>query len=167
MKPIYKIGLLATFTFFSACQKQENYPLGPVITYKEFAINSSDGSATLQISFTDGYGTIGYQGEQSPPPNFYIELLRDSAGHFVPVFTSNTDPVLGDTLGIPYNVPYVTQSGREKGLSGQIQVALVAKGQGIWYIYPDSTYEYRMWLIDAGKHISNRVTTPPIVAPNN
>lgn len=159
MKKINKIGLiLLSAIALSSCVKQNNYPLGPVITYKEFVVNSN-GSATVQITFTDGYGTIGYKGIENPPYNFYIELFKDSSNIIVPITGCYSYPALGDTCGYAYNVPYITQSGLEKGLSGQIQIVL---GAGVWDPYTNITYVYRMWLIDAGGHISNRVWSNPV-----
>jgi len=169
MKTVYKIGFIALCAvLFSSCMKKENYSIIPSISFKEFVVNS-DGSATLQINFTDGDGDIGYQtSEKNPPIDFYIEVLSDSGNsNYVPLFVSGqTDPVMGDTLFIPYNVPYITPTGKDKELSGQIQVALAA-GVGSWYLKTNSYYEYRIWLIDRANHVSNRITTPPVLSPPN
>lgn len=152
-------GLVALFS----CQKPRNYPVIPAITYKNFIIIDST-SANLQINFTDGDGDIGYASDYSNPPvNFYVEYLHDSAGHYVPALFSNNppDPVMGDTLAFPYHIPYITPTGKDKSLSGQIQVHITPT----WYLPGDKSIEYRIWLIDRAGHVSNRLTTPPIAVP--
>lgn len=164
MKVFSKIALAGiVLLIVSSCQKPRSYSVIPAITYKNFTITDSS-HAILQISFTDGDGDIGYPSDNtSAPANFYIEYLYDSAGIYVPALfppSSTPDPVVGDTVAYPYHIPYITPTGKDKSLNGQIQVNV-----SNWYLPLSKTFEYRVWLIDRAGHISNRVTTPAFTYP--
>jgi hypothetical protein len=166
MKNISKIGFIALIAIsFSSCLKKDNYSNIPAILFKSFVVNS-DGSATLQVTFTDGDGDIGSQSTTNAPTDFYIEVLKDSVNTYKPqLIEGQNNSVMGDTLFVGYSVPYITPSGTDKELSGDIQVALGA-GAGTWYLAADgSYYEYRIWLIDRAGHVSNRILTPPVQCP--
>ncbi|HTA83975.1 MAG TPA: hypothetical protein VK783_13615 [Bacteroidia bacterium] len=164
---VFIVGVAACL---SSCMKKENYPIVPAITYQNFIVNA-DNSADLQINFTDGDGDIGYQeGTSNIPPNFYMEFLEDTSGTgvFIPLIisTGTPDAVMGDTVFYSYNIPYITPAGKDKELSGQIQIAL---GAGQWYLQapgkPQRNYKYVVWIIDRAGHKSNRITTPPVLSP--
>ena len=167
MKKKSRIGLILIIILgFSSCAKKENYSFVPAITFKSFVVNS-DGSATVILSFTDGDGDIGYQtSDNNAPPDFFLELLQDSgAGYYTPQFFPNlNNPVIGDTAGLVYTIPYITPAGKDKELSGQIQVQLAA-GPGQWYLNDHKYYEYRIWISDRAGHVSNRLTTTPVLSP--
>jgi len=119
----------------------------------------------LQVNFTDGDGDIGYQtSDVNAPVNFYVEILQqDSTGKFQPLLDPLLhDTIMGDTAFLGYHIPYITPTGNDKELSGQIQVVM---SNSSWYFANNKNMEYRVWLIDRSGHISNRVTTPPIVSP--
>jgi len=167
MKKILGIAFIVLLVAaFSACSKKANYPIIPALTYDSFTVNN-DNSATLKVNFTDGDGDIGYpQGSNNVPVDFYIEIFHDSSNTIIPVqLPGNKDAVMGDTAFIPYNVPYITPTGKDKELSGQIQVQ-IGTGPGTWYFRPDgSYYQYKIWLIDRAGHVSKRITTPLIQCP--
>ena len=163
MKFFLKIGLFSLIILgFASCEKKENYSIIPAITYKSL-VENSDGSATLQVSFTDGDGDIGYN-TTNPPVDFFVEILqRDSVGQYQPIIDQLlNDPVMGDTAYVPYNVPYITPSGSDKELSGQIQVVMTS---GSWYFAANTYMEFKVWLVDRAGHISNKILTPPIISP--
>jgi hypothetical protein len=151
---------------FSSCQKNENYPDYPVITYKDFIVFNQD-SAYIQVNFTDGNGDIGYPAsDTSAPPNFWVEYMYlDSAtNNFLPM--TATVGTKTDTIFGPYYIPNITPTGKNKELSGEIQVKLETEGQPTWYsplpIYYKATnaIEFRVWLVDRAGNKSNVVTTP-------
>ncbi len=168
MKKISRIGLLFIIILgISSCAKKENYPIIPAITFQSFVVNS-DGSATVTLNFTDGDGDIGYQtSDNNAPPDFFLELLQDSgAGYYEPViFPSLNNPVIGDTAGLVYTIPYITPTGKDKELSGQIQVQLTGGLGTGWYLSDHKYYEYRIWITDRAGHISNRIITTPVLSP--
>jgi len=167
MKKIYKIGLIVICAFYiSSCVKEPNYPITPAISFNSFVIHS-DSSATLQINFTDGDGDIGYPPDDaSAPVDCYLEMTRDSAnnGRYLPYIINGgtPDPIMGDTIYLPYHIPYITPVGKYKALSGQIQIALEGNS---WYPQPHVSAKFIVWIIDRAGHISNRVTTPAFVTP--
>jgi hypothetical protein len=168
MKLFSRIAIIVFIaTLFSSCHKQESYSIIPAITYKNFIINS-DSTADIQINFTDGDGDIGYPtSDANPPYDFYFVPLHDSIAtsgitYYVPLWLPSPNiPALGDTLGSGYNIPYITPSGKDKALSGQIQIHL---NKFDWKIPLPGTKsaEYWVWIIDRANHISNRITTPII-----
>ncbi len=163
MKLSLKIGLFSVMVLgIASCAKKENYSFIPAITYKSL-VENGDGSATLQVSFTDGDGDIGYN-TTNPPVDFFVEILQqDSTGKYNPIIDPLlSDPIMGDTAYVPYNVPYITPSGSNKELSGQIQVIMAA---GSWYFKANTNVEFKVWLVDRAGHISNRIITPVLLAP--
>src|SRR6185312_16592532 len=134
MKFFSTLGLaLLILLGFSACQKKENYPITPNITYKDFIVFNAD-SAYLQVNFTDGDGDIGYPAnDASAPYNFWVEYMYlDSATNSILPMTvtvgTQTDTVFGK-----YHIPNITPTGKDKELNGEIQVQLEAAGQPAWY----------------------------------
>ena len=167
MKLFSRIAVIIIMaTIFSSCHKQPSYSIIPAITYKDFIVNS-DSSAYIQINFTDGDGDIGYTtSDANPPYDFYLVNMQDSITstgnkYVIEWIPSQHDPIMGDTLYSGYNIPYITPTGKDKELSGQIQIQL-AKGNWNFTINGIKSVEYRVWIIDRAGHVSNRITTPPI-----
>jgi hypothetical protein len=167
MKLFSRIGIIIIIAaILYSCHKQVNYSIIPAITYKNFIINS-DSSADIQINFTDGDGDIGYlTSDANPPYDFYLVPLRDSIPpsgitYYVIEYATPPTPILGDTVGSGYNIPYITPTGKDKELSGQIQIHLdAATWKGV--IPSTTSVEFRVWIIDRAGHVSNRILTPPI-----
>ncbi|HXP49150.1 MAG TPA: hypothetical protein VN922_04305 [Bacteroidia bacterium] len=165
MKYFSKIVFAALIMLgLASCMKKANYSIIPAITFKSLVINSTT-NATLQVNFTDGDGDIGYQtSDVTAPVNFYVELLQqDSTGKFQPILDPLLhDTIMSDTAFLGYHIPYITPTGNDKELSGQIQVVM---SNSSWYFASFKNMEYKVWLIDRSGHVSNRITTPTIVSP--
>jgi hypothetical protein len=82
----------------SSCYKSPVYSVIPNISFKSFVVNSNR-SATLQVTFTDGDGDIGYPTNYNNPPyDFYVMPLYDSAGlGAYKYYWTIPVPVFGDT----------------------------------------------------------------------
>jgi hypothetical protein len=151
----------------SSCQKQPVYPNYPVLTFKSFTSYGPD-SAHIVVNFTDGNGLIGSgtNGDLTGPPSIYYEwmyLPKDST-MFIP-YTS-----------LPYNFSSLTPTGKNKEISGEIQLKLSNNtgipGETTWYapfpIYTDapSIIEFKIWVVDRNGIKSNVVTSTPFTVPN-
>jgi len=163
---------------FSACPKSENTNPIPSITYKSFGVGLNPDSAQLQVNFTDGDGDIGYPPQDaSAPYDFYIQYwyctdtlanspaqVADSTFKPYPILNQHTH-LFTDTLTDYYHIPYITPVGKDKSLTGIIEIALTGRGNG-WYINycvktPSHNYfEYKVWIYDRAGHKSNILTTP-------
>jgi hypothetical protein len=166
MKHLYKIALFFVVILgITSCQPKVNYPIIPAITFQSLVVHP-DSSATLKILFTDGDGDIGYpSGETSAPPDFCFEILQQNAnGTYYTVTEPGviSDPVTGDTVVFPYHIPYITPTGNNKELSGQIQIAL---RKGDWSAANNVTEELCVWIVDRAGHKSNRIITTPVLVP--
>jgi hypothetical protein len=144
----------------TGCLKTEEFPSEPVIEFKSF--HASNDSASVVISFTDGDGDIGLdQGDTLTPfnpgstwfYNFFIDYYTLENGVWVA-----PDPPLA--LPLYYRVPNITPTGQNKALEGDIAVALRNP------ILPGTvgdTIRLEVRLADRAQHMSNRVSSEPIV----
>jgi hypothetical protein len=157
---------------FDSCKKEENFPVVPIISFKEFKKFASD-SATCSINFTDGDGDIGLDQFDTIAPynlaskyhyNLYlVYYYMDYTGAWKPYDTKTSTPKI-DTLQYPYRIPNLTQDGQKKSLEGEIRVRL-----NYPYSPPDTVvhgfFKFKIVLIDRALHISNEVDTGPIPQP--
>jgi len=149
-------------TLLSGCLKTEEFPVEPVISYKEF--KQFGDSASIVVKFTDGDGDIGLgQGDTTgafaPGQTYYHNF-------FVEYYTLENDvwsPPFVFALPLYYRVPVVTPTGQNKALEGEIAVALKP--------YPTlpgtsgDTIRYSVKLVDRALHESNLVYTEAVVVP--
>jgi hypothetical protein len=159
-----KLALLTTVgsLLLGGCLRTEEFPVEPVITYKEF--KAFGDSASLVIKFTDGDGDIGlgqgdttgaYAPGQTYYHNFFVEYYKLDNGVWSPPFVF--------ALPLYYRVPVVTPTGQNKALEGEIAVALKP--------YPTlpgtsgDTIRYSVKLVDRALHESNVVYTEGVVVP--
>lgn len=158
----------------SSCAKKENYSNIPAITFKNAIVYTPGDSLAIQINFTDGDGDIGYAtGDTSAPYDCYLEYMIDTGhnGNYVTETTSNPIPKVttGDTIVYPYLIPYITPTGSNKSLNGEIQIMIHSEN---WrYTVPPIAnvgfnIEFKVWIIDRAGHVSNRIVTPPITVPS-
>jgi hypothetical protein len=167
-------GLLVFF--FSGCEKNTNNNPVPVISFKSFTVSQTADSATLQINFTDGDGDIGYPAQDPTAPyNFFIQYwystdtLSTSLAQFPdtaifkPYININQNPP--DTLLYSYHIPDITQPGKNKSLTGIIQIIVSGTPPLGWFVnYASAPYrnffQYKVWIYDRAGHKSNVITTP-------
>lgn len=141
-----------------SCKKDNVYPIEPEIEMSPRQVYQSP--TIIIVSFTDGDGDIGFNdGDTLPPYNldeenfnkFYYNLL-------LYYFIKEGDEWLEVELAVPYyyRVPYITPSGQNKSLKGEIEVEITLPINR-----PDSI-RFDIELIDRALHESNRLTTPVI-----
>lgn len=159
-KEIKLLVLALSVVLFSACLKNDEFPIEPRVTFKEF-IQYAD-SARIVFEFTDGDGDIGLNARDTFPPydvepyyyNLFIDYHKLDNGIWEEV-----DLV----LPLYYRVPVITPTGQNKTLEGEIDVLL--------FPYPTlpntsgDTIKYSIKLVDRALHESNVTETDQIIVP--
>ncbi len=155
-------GLMLMF-LLGSCLKKSEFPLEPIITFKEFT--TSGDSGLLIINFTDGDGDIGLADYDTNPPydlatGDYYNLLLNYHEKQNGVWIDITDSL---PLPFYYRVPVITPSGQNKALEGEIAVDLTPT-----YYNPFSNYDtikFSVQLLDRALNRSNIVETGEIISP--
>ena len=162
MKLYTKISLfllILLFTGLSACIKEEQYPVVPVIEYGGFKtyrdISGKDSIGMLTISYTDGDGNIGLFSWDTVEPlkyNYYLKFMQYLNNQLVEVPLA--DP------NIPFNgrIPILTPTGRNKNIKGEITdtIQLYFARQ----MLQSDTIAFEIYIKDRDLNKSNTVTTP-------
>jgi hypothetical protein len=160
-----------------SCKKEQNFPITPVISFKQFSKFSHasvQDSATCTINFTDGDGDIGLDqfdtvAPYNPKSRYYYDMYLvyywlDQTSNTWKVYNKNlSDTVHIDTLQYTYRIPNLSQNGQKKSLEGEIKVHLNAP----WAV-PLPTHKkvkFKITLIDRALHVSNQVETNVIDNP--
>ena len=160
-------GLLVLFFLVSGCGKDYDYPLEPVLSFKEFRyIEDPPGvisAGILVLEFTDGDGDIGLEQKDTIPPfhyggeyyyNFIIDLFKKEGGDYVPVIFPDT------TFTFNSRIPRIILSGNSKAIKGDLEYTfdlLIMKP-----FIPTDTIMIRTHIIDRALNKSNVVQTPDI-----
>jgi|GEM_PF-4544416 len=175
MKSVKYLSLILVLVLASSCQKTPIYPDYPIITFKSFTSYGPD-SAHIVLNFTDGNGQIGNgtNNDLTGPPTIFYQWMMDTnnSGHFIPYYSivgkNDTNWAIQN-----YDIPSLTPTGKDKGISGLIQVKLgesplVPPPTNAWYrpFMKGYTIEFRIWVIDRNGIKSNIVTTTPFTVPN-
>ncbi|MEN8929492.1 MAG: hypothetical protein ABF258_05840 [Flavobacteriales bacterium] len=162
-----KISLIAVIfvLVLSSCLKPEEYPLEPIIEFERFVATGDIGD--LVISFTDGDGDIGLQESDTTGDfrsdnffhhNLFVEYYeKDDALGWVKGKT-----LAGDDIEFLYRIPYLTPSGKNKALKGEINVKI----EPIYYnpfSTESDTIKYRITLADRSLNVSNVVESSTII----
>jgi hypothetical protein len=158
------LGILAVFSFlFIACSKDIDYPIEPVIEFKDFKKIANDfqvdDKGILTIGFTDGDGDIGLETWDTLPPynfaspyyyNIYIDYYEKKNGVFELVELPLTNNA---------RIPYVSADLLEKGIRGDIEIELYINN----VLSPYDTVKFSVFIYDRALHQSNTIETPEIV----
>ncbi len=161
---LLSIGVLVIFLSgaFTSCQKSKEYPIEPEILMSNR--QEYHNPARIIISFTDGDGDIGFhESDTLPPFNFVDDGNGNSENKFyynlILYYFEKNDGVweeIETLVPYAYRIPYITPTGQNKALNGEIEVDVVLSGAR-----PDSI-RFDIELIDRALHESNRLTTPVI-----
>ena len=183
MKGFAKIVLFSTvmlsMTLFS-CQKFNEYPVEPHITFKKFtllvdSVYKPDEDTTvlisnrgvLSFSFTDGDGDLGLMDWDTLPPfdknspyyyNIVVKYYEKRNGVFEQVTHINPDGSI-DTINFNGRLPYLTPTGVHKAITGIIEDTLLINN-------PTSTYDtikFKFYIYDRALNKSNEEETPEII----
>lgn len=162
--------ILLCFAMIS-CKKDQQLSDEPVIEFREFVQNLSssgkDSSGTLHLYFTDGDGDIGLGPADTFPPfdknslfyyNFYINYFEKQNGQWVRIVLPPVVPG-GDTLSNHSRIPYLTPSGQNKTLEGDLFMSLFTNNPLSAY----DTIRYDVTIVDRALHRSNQISTPEII----
>ena len=183
MKRFAKIVLFSTamlsMVLFS-CQKFDEYPVEPHITYQKFTllidsvynpVNDTtvliSNRGILSFTFTDGDGDLGLMDWDTLPPfdkespyyfNIIVKYFEKRNGVFEQVTRINPDGTV-DTVNFNGRLPYLTPNGVHKAIKGTIEDTLLINN-------PVSTFDtikFKFYIYDRALHKSNEEETPEII----
>jgi len=158
----------------SGCARNDKYPDTPTLEFKSLTFGSDGGinTVTLTATFTDGDGDIGYYQDR---PNDSIFDSTYSAYYYdfviaLQVYRNNNwkdtaiimdvDTTTHDTTfyneSASSRLPYLTQSGQNKGLKGDIDKTSYLPGLSL----PGDTIRFSAFIYDRALHKSNIIYTP-------
>lgn len=153
--------LLGGFTLFQFCVKPPEYPVEPVIAFKNLSKNilrqrdlGAD-SLAITFTFTDGDGDLGFEDNEKSI------FLVDSRDNFEK---------------LPYSIPFVGLQGVGNGISGEISVVfansqtccIYALSSGVPPCFvkdapqAQDTVSFRIRIKDRAGNVSNEIETDPI-----
>lgn len=155
---LFKIvsGILLGGLFIYSCTTPPDYPIIPHIEFQSISKTSlqqgfgGEDSVYVILSFTDGDGDLG-----SSPSDATLNL-----------FTFNR---LINQVADSFRIPFVPIQGTKNGISGTIQVRLLTTCcKSLEPCKPSKTHPldtliYDISIKDRAGHVSNIVSTPPIL----
>ena len=161
-----------------SCVKKKDYPVAPVITFKEISskMDTTAGGVTqlkgidIVIKFTDGDGDVGVAaGDPLPDLKLvyqYEYLAADNSYKFKPYDMSTSSGF--DTLSFPYRIPNITPDGQYKALDGEIKIQL--RGFPLVPLYPmvplqGSKFRFAIIMRDRANNYSDWIYTDEITNP--
>ncbi|NNE29469.1 MAG: hypothetical protein HKN16_07520 [Saprospiraceae bacterium] len=148
--------ILGTLTVQQACVQPEDYPIEPVITFESISKsqmiqgNAFQDTTTVVLSFTDGDGDIGTEGN-----DINLSMIDSRTGLESQFFS----------------LPFVPNPNEKYGISGEIylQVYTVCcinpelnEICDQWEDFPVDELTYEITLTDRAGNVSNSITTSPI-----
>ena len=146
-----------------SCQKEDKYPVIPTLEYVNF-LKISDGLGIdnygkLILSFKDGDGDIGLESGDTFPP--FDKSSEYYYNFFIKYFEMQKGVLKEIVLPISFNsrIPLVTPTGRNKSISGEIELEMVFNN-------PFSNYDtilFESYIVDRALNHSNSVRTPYII----
>lgn len=173
MAKILVICLLMVLSF--SCRKLEEYPVEPIIVFQNFEllINTQTGISergVLTFSYTDGDGDLGLDQEDTlfpyhPKGDYYYNLLityfEMDHGEFkeIPLLSWNNTTQQYDTLTFNARMPLFLPKDKQQGIKGIISDTLYINNP----LALSDTIQFKVKIIDRELHISNEVSTQPIV----
>ncbi|MCK9480920.1 MAG: hypothetical protein M0R38_04050 [Bacteroidia bacterium] len=145
---------------YSACKKEpfSNSPI-PVLQLKSAQVISStdvsrDSIIILEFSYTDGDGDLGKPDSDTlSGPNFFIRFFEITNGNQTPYII----PLSNDTLNFNQYTPYLTPSGKDKSIKGEITVRIPTSP---YLGYEPDSVLFVATLEDRAGNQSNEVITP-------
>ena len=156
--------LIIIILCITSCRKPEEFPIEPVITYKDiYTIRDTsefDEKIKVIINFTDGDGDVGYRvnGQNDsifddPNSQYYnnyiAKLFQFKSGNWVEYPT---------ILPLGGRLPYLTPVGKNKALKGEITCDIDVPPQSA-----NDTFRFDIFIYDRSLHQSNTVTTSAII----
>jgi len=153
---LFLISFFALLLGTYACVQPEEYPIEPVITFKSLSKSQMDqGNAfqdtiTVVLSFTDGDGDIGTEGN-----DINLSMIDSRTGQESQF----------------YSLPFVPNPNEKYGISGEIYLQVYSvccihpdlnEICEQWQDFPEDELTYEITLTDRAGNVSNAVTTSAI-----
>lgn len=158
----FKIAILSIITLsaISSCYKPPEYPDEPTVKFDKFdkpnevftLDNIEEGN--LVLTFTDGDGDLGKLNNADSNSFVVYRNLRDTT------FFS---------VDNKYVIPVIPKKGTTDAISGTIEIKFSSLFSGYKELYfplkgiTVDTFTYKVYITDRANHISNVITTPPII----
>ena len=145
-----------------SCIEHREYPIEPVIKYKDFATKKNlaghDSIGLLTIEFTDGDGDVGLTQSDTLAPfnsgsefyyNFFITFSQKIGNDFQEITT-------------PYNsrIPDVNPEHIDKDLVGDITIEIDLNILSL--VLSSETIKMKAYMVDRALNASNTIETPAI-----
>lgn len=148
-----------------SCSKDKEFPIEPNISLSDK--QTFNQPQTIIVDFTDGDGDIGLrESDTLSPYNFVKDTINETEGSlnlkYYNIYFYYYAYIDGDWQeyfpSTPYysRVPYLTPSGQNKALKGEISVEVSFAGS------PHDSCRFEIELMDRAFHVSNRIVTPTI-----
>jgi hypothetical protein len=157
MKFKISILLLISAVTFVSCYKTPEYPDIPTVKFENFekpnTIFTLGETGNLILSFTDGDGDLGKASNQDSSSRVYYRNQRDTT-----FFKENY-----------YVIPNIPSKGTTDAISGTIAIKLSEALFNSYEAYfllkgiSVDTFTYQVYVTDRANHVSNIITTPPII----
>jgi len=162
MKTYPKIALFSVLLILlglTACIKEQQYPLEPVIAFRQYGVvrdvSNYDSLGVLTISYTDGDGDIGLYDSDTVEPykyNFYLTFLQMKNGQLTPLIPADS------SLGFNARIPILMPTGRNKNIKGDISIDIQLTYAR--FLLQSDTIAFDVYIKDRALHQSNVVRTP-------
>lgn len=147
-----------SFLGIVSCFKTPEYPIEPEIKFQSYSVvqpYTIPDTGNIRITFTDGDGDLGKlsNDDSASPSRIYIRDVKYALNK------------------VPQVLPIIPQKGTTKAISGSIDIKLAgASGVGLFdgsscllYQHPYDTLVFEIYIKDRAGHVSNTITTPPLV----
>ena len=145
-----------------SCQKFEEYPPIPEISYAGFGIIKgnlgNDSIGLLTISYTDGDGDIGLTKNDTAPPydyNYFLDIYQNINGILEKVILPDTN------VNFNGRIPLLTPDGANKAIKGEIEMKLE-----LYMMTPfleSDTIAFEIYIQDRALNKSNTLRSPQYI----
>ena len=156
-------SFFAAVLLFSSCQKSSNLSPIPSISFKSFQATGGT-TGVLSINFTDGDGDIGYPSQDpTAKPNMWVKYLYYdyTSKKFIGVYNKE-DSATFDSVYFVYNVPYITPTGKDKSLTGVIQLNMTDYYANPYATLDSLQVQFQIYVYDRAGNKSNVITSRTI-----
>lgn len=147
----------------SSCKKPDEFPIEPIITFKDISSSRNalgfDEKVTINLSFTDGDGDVGYKdnGQNDAifddPTSQYYRNYQATLFQFINGAWVERPSI----TGFGGRLPYLTPTVKNKSLKGDISCDIFLSS-----LAAEDTFRFDVFIYDRSLHKSNIVSTSAI-----
>lgn len=147
----------------SSCKKPDEFPIEPIITFKDIYSSQNaqgfDENITINLSFTDGDGDVGYKdiGQNDAifddPTSEYYRNYQATLFQLVNGAWVERPSI----TGFGGRLPYLTPTVKNKSLKGDISCDIFLSSLAV-----EDTFRFDVFIYDRSFHKSNIVSTAAI-----